>query len=361
MSRVVFTGNDRLTVAVLAVGAFTGVLNIYVLTPMVKLIAVEFDVSVAAVGQLATVHATVAGMVGLLAAPLMDRYRRAHLLRFGASLLILGMVTSAGASGFTMLIVGRAVAGFGAAFLISNCYAAAGDAFSDPVSRNRAISVIVSATGISGMIGMPILTHLAAFFGWRWAIAAMVAPLLVVAVGVGGLPAPERPATRTSLLQDVRERSRLVLDSRSTTWLLGAALVRSVTWSGSLVYVVALWLSLFNVSLEAVGWIILVYGGAYFVGSNLAASILRRLSPRVVYTTATMIQMAAMLSAFTARRYFVPLLLLTGVVQMMAGAVVFVAGNVLLQDSLPTARGAVMALSSTAAEFGAAIGARQRG
>ena len=74
-----------------------------------------------------------------------------------------------------------------------------------------------------------------------------------------------------------------------------------------------------------------------------------------------MIQMAAMLSAFAVSTYFVPLLLLTGGVQMMAGAVVFVTGNVLLQDSLPAARGVVMALSSTAAAFGAAIGAAAAG
>lgn len=352
---------DRFLVAVLAVGTFTGVLNIYVLGPVVTLIATEFDVSVAAVGQLATVHATVAGLVGLLAAPLMDRFPRAHLLRFGAGLLILGMVMSAAASGFGMLFFGRAIAGAGAAFLLANCYAAVGDAFRDPTARNRAMAVIASATGISGVIGMPILSYLAAWFGWRWAVGALVVPLLIVALGVGLLPVAERPVLRRSLLQEVQGRSRLVLGSRSTTWLLGAGLIRSVVWSGSLVYVAALWLSLFDFSLEAVGWIILVYGAAYFVGSHLAPSILRHLSPQVVYTAATLLQMAAMLGAFAVRTHVVGLLLLTGVIHMAAGAVVFVTTNILLQDSLPGARGAVMALSSTTTEFGAAIGAAVAG
>lgn len=87
-----YTRREWAIVLVLALGTFTGVLNIYLLTPFLGLVAREFRLSVAAVGQLSTAFALVGAVTGVLAAPLMDRYQRRRLLQFG---LVVGGLAAA--------------------------------------------------------------------------------------------------------------------------------------------------------------------------------------------------------------------------------------------------------------------------
>ncbi|HEU5423991.1 MAG TPA: MFS transporter, partial [Nitrolancea sp.] len=164
-----YTRREQLIILALALGTFTGVLNVYLLTPFLKLVAGAFGISQAAAGQLATVYALVAGLTGLLTAPLMDRYQRRLLLQFGLLIVALGTVLSALAWSFPLMLAARALAGFGAAFAGGCLYAAASDAFPDLGKRNRCVGILLSATGIAAVVGIPILTQLEALTSWRWA------------------------------------------------------------------------------------------------------------------------------------------------------------------------------------------------
>ena len=89
---------DRRTwlfVAILATGCFTTGLNVGVLTPLVTLVGRDLGASDAAVGQAAALHATIAGIVALLVAPLVDRYPRRIVLQIEGVVLVAATVISA--------------------------------------------------------------------------------------------------------------------------------------------------------------------------------------------------------------------------------------------------------------------------
>ncbi|HET7037218.1 MAG TPA: MFS transporter [Thermomicrobiaceae bacterium] len=350
-----YTRREQLIILALSLGTFTGVLNVYLLTPFLKLVAAEFHISQSAAGQLATVYALVAGMTGLLTAPLMDRYQRKVLLQLGLLVVALGTALSALAWSFPLMLAARSLAGFGAAFSGGCLFAAASDAFPDLNKRNSCIGILLSATGIAAVVGIPILTQLEALTSWRWAAASLLVPLAVVVAGASVLPDRELGA-RPSLLADYLARYRLVLRHRETSYLLLANLIRSIVWTAPLVYSVAIWVGLFHVSLRGYSWIFLVAGVTYFAGSNLAPATVRRIGPGGVFVAGSVIQFAAALAFGLATSNLAAAILLVCGLIFFAGAFVSVALNILLQSSLPEIRGAVLSLSNTAGQAGAALG-----
>ena len=113
----------RVTVPIIAlgIGTFTSSLSGLLLSPLLKPIARDFRVADALVGQLGTLHAAVAAAVALGAAPLLDRWPRRTILRCEYATLALGTLLSALAPSFVWLLVGRAVAGVGSAFIFGAC------------------------------------------------------------------------------------------------------------------------------------------------------------------------------------------------------------------------------------------------
>jgi predicted MFS family arabinose efflux permease len=350
-----FTRRERVLVLALALGTFTGVLNVYLLTPFLTLVATEFGVSTSTVGQLSTTYAVLAGLTGLLTAPLMDRYQRARLLLIGLVISALGTLLSALAGSFAILVLARAIAGIGAALFSGCIYAAVGDAFPDVDKRNRCLGILLSATGIAAVVGIPLLTHIATRSSWRWAAASVLLPLTFV--GIGATLLPQRAlGTRRALLAEYAARYRLVLQHRETTALLLASLLRNIIWTVPIIYSVAVWVGAFHLTLSGYSRVFLVAGLSYFVASNLAAGVIRRVGARRVATGGSILQLAAALGFGLAAGHLITALLLFCGLFCAAGAVVAVALNALLQDSLPAVRGAVMSLSGTMGQAGSALG-----
>lgn len=351
-----YTRRERLIILALSLGSFTSVLNIYLLTPFLKLVAAEFGVSQSAVGQLATIYALSAGIVGLLAAPLMDRYQRQRLLQLGLLLAAAGTLLSAVAWTFPILFLAQAIAGSGAAISGSACYAAASDAFPDSGKRNRCVGILFAAAGMAGVIGIPLLTQIGAAASWHWAVASLMLPLLIVVAAASVLPRRQIDTSRT-LVADYLASYRRVLHHGETTFLLLANLVRNIIWSLPLIYSAAIWMGLFHVSLRGYGWLFLVGGTSYFLGSNLAPAALRRLPARITVVAAALAQLVAALGFLLAGGRLMPAVLLYWGAFCFAAALGAVALNILLQDSLPEVRGAVLSLSSTTQQAGSAVAA----
>ncbi|HET9014900.1 MAG TPA: MFS transporter [Thermomicrobiaceae bacterium] len=351
-----YSRREWLIVLVLSLGTFIGVLNVYLLTPFLGLVARQFGVSEAAVGLLSTVYSLVGAVVGLLAAPLMDRYQRKRLLQFGLVVVGVGVALSAVAPSYTVLLPARALAGFGSAFLFSCAYAAASDVFPDANRRNRCIGILYSATGIGAVLGIPVLTQLAAAFGWRWAVVSLLVPIAALTAGANLLPRLALDARRAGMLADYLGRYRQVLGHTEVSLLLTVSLLRNVVWTVPLIYSVAIWNGLFHLSLRGFGWVFSVGGVVYFVASNLAPAVLRRVSPLRAFVAASVVQLAAGLGfGLTTGSLTGALIVFCGGIAG-SGPVAIVALNVLLQDVLPEYRGAVLSLSGTMGEAGSALG-----
>ncbi len=154
----------------------------------------------------------------LAATPWMDRWSRRTWLRLEGSLVLVAIIVSALAPSFGWLMVGRVLASCGSAVIMANCMTGARELFHDPVWRNRAIGIIVSATTFAFVLGMPLVTLIEARLGWRIAMGSIAVPVVLLLAGTFVLPpSPQRPQTyrASSSARGVPGRSRRRADAVS--------------------------------------------------------------------------------------------------------------------------------------------------
>jgi len=345
--------------ATLALGAFVTSVNTTVLSPLLKPIAAQFHVSDAATGQLATVTAAAAAATALVTAPWMDRYSRRVWLCGECALLGLGTLLSALAPGFAWLFAGRALAGLGGATIFATCQAGVSDLFSDPNERNRAIGLIGTGATLGAVAGLPLVTQIAALAGWRWALAALL-PLIAVVVWAASQLPGTAPAPEGSLWRGWMTGYRTVLRQRETVWLLAVMVVLCLVWFGWLIYFGTFATTAFNVGASKLTLLFLVSGAAEIVGANVTPVLLQRLRPRTVVGLAAIVlslDLAAVGVVYTREWELFPFVAGAS----LASVTAFTATSILLLDSLPAARGAVVALQSAGFELGGALGAAGTG
>lgn len=348
----------RLPMAILAVGAFTTSLNVTLLSPLLKLVAADFGVADATAGQLAAVTAACAALTGLAVAPWLDRYPRRAWLGVEGALLALGTLLSATAPSFGWLVAGRALAGVGGAVIFAVCLAAVGDLFPGAKERNRAVGLVGTAATLGAVLGLPVLTQIAAAAGWRVAVAALLPLAALVAVGSARLP--HAAAAAASPRRRWAAGYRRVLGRGETVWLLGLMAVQSLVWFGWLIYFAAYAETAFGAGPGILSLLFLVAGGAEIAGSNIVPVLLRWLPARTVAGAAAALLAANLLAVglvYGDRSALFPFV----AVVSLASVVLFTATSILLLDSSPSARGAVMALQSVGFEVGGAAGAAAAG
>jgi MFS transporter, DHA1 family, inner membrane transport protein len=345
-------------ITLLATGGFMWGVNVLLLTPVLKSIAADFSTSDAAVGQLATLHALATCVTALLITPLMDRFNRGRLLRLGAGLLLAGSISLALAPTFVWLFPARLLAGVGAAFIMPVCLAAAGDLFPDPRKRNQVVGLILAATALAFVVGLPVLAQLDAAFGWRWAVAALIVPIGTLGIGSRWLPARDIDRTTFSL-QDYARHYRHVLSNRETDWLLVGHVVRGIAWYSSLVYLGAYAVTSYGFDANRLTLLFITIGSVFFVATNVMPLVTRLISPRQLFVASIAVLFVNfMCVGLIADQWG---LFLFVIVLSLAGAGMTVAESVLLLDSFPSARGGIMSLRSAGSEVSLAIGAAVAG
>ena len=350
---------DWVLILVLAAGVFTTGLNITALGPLIRPIGAALGVGDGAVGQLAALHALVAGVAALLVAPWVDRFPRRLVLRAECGLVVLATLVSALAPGYAWLAAGRALAGLGGAIIAATCFACAGDLFADPARRNRAIGVVSAAFSLAAIAGLPLVTQLAHRAGWRWALAALLVPAALAALGTVALPGESRAAADAAPRLDA-DRLRAVLGNRRVNWLLAALLLFTLPYAGWTIYFAPFAVSTFAAGPGALSLLFLVSGVANLLGSLLLPALLRLGSGTRVYALLATLVAAGLLGAGRVAGPWPALLPFAAVVALGTTAL-YLASTVLLLDALPSARGAAMALQTGTFEAGWALGTAATG
>jgi predicted MFS family arabinose efflux permease len=168
----------------LCAAAFFTNLSVLMLGPLLIGLAHEFQTSVAVVGQLAAATAITWGIVAPLAGPVSDSYGRRLMPLTGLMLMTLGMLGSVLAWNYGALLAFRLLTGVGAAMVPPNLIAVIADVF-PPTGRGKAIGWLVSATGISAAVGVPLVAFLLEARGWRLPFAMLGTVSLVVGSSYG--------------------------------------------------------------------------------------------------------------------------------------------------------------------------------
>ena len=172
-------------------GVFMGALDIGIVGPALPAIKSFFGVNERIVSWIFAIY-ILFFMIGTpLMAKLSDMYGRRPIYIIDILLFAVGSVITAFSSSFEILLLGRAIQGFGAGGIFPVASAFIGDTF-PPEKRGSALGIIGSVFGLSAVFG-PILGGLILSFGWQWLflINIPIAAVIIVA-GYFILPVTKR-------------------------------------------------------------------------------------------------------------------------------------------------------------------------
>jgi DHA1 family purine base/nucleoside efflux pump-like MFS transporter len=342
-----------MALAVLCLASAVNLLQSASISPLLPSISATFRAGDAATGQLATLGSLAGFAFSLTATPWIDRLSRRTWFRLLSAMIMAGMLLAAFAPSFPILAVGRILSACGGALIMANCMTGARELFHDPAWRNRAIGLIVSASTLVFVVGLPIITQINAGFGWRVAMMAIAVPALFLMLGVALLPVSpvlSLPA-RSSPFSAFGE----AFGNARIRALLICLVLFSAIYSGWFVYFGAYATTVFAVSAGVLSLLFFSAGTMQLVANNVAPVLMRRFDP-VRLIIVAMLSVACTLLTTGILIVSVPGALVAAASVLMGTGFSYIAANVLLLDSNARQPGAVMALAGAAGALGGAFG-----
>jgi predicted MFS family arabinose efflux permease len=230
-----------------------------VANPLLPEVAHDLGVSIPAAGQVRTVSGLAAGAAALTAGLLAARVGLRELLIGGIVLLACGSIASAVAPDFVVLVVAQALAGVGIGISYSAAVAATAE-WARPEERSRVLALALLGPPLAWIVGMP-LVGVVGEVSWRLAWVAVPVSM----AGVAGALLARRPSTPPA---PTRAGLRSVLTYPGVArWSVGELLAFS-GWAGALVYMGALLVESYGLSIAATGFA-LGLGALVYVPGNL--------------------------------------------------------------------------------------------
>ncbi|WP_063042526.1 MFS transporter [Nocardia grenadensis] len=158
--------------------------EMFVLSPLIPVLANEFGISTARAAMSVSAFALTYATVSPLVAALADRWTRRTTIVAGACVFVAGEIFSALAPSYEFLIAGRVLAGAGAALMgpavwsyVTETAAAA--------ERGRAVSRVSAFFAAGQILGVPAGAVVADTVSWRWVFAAIAIAAALATVLVG--------------------------------------------------------------------------------------------------------------------------------------------------------------------------------
>jgi len=151
------------------------------LAPLLVDLSNEFDISVAAAGQLAAVTFAAWAISVISVGPISDSFGRRPVAVAGLGLLGISVLASSFAPNFGVLIALRVVTGLTGGMIPPNSMAAVADILT-PTKRARAFGLLMAFASLSGVIGVPLVAVITSVGGWKVPFPVIGSLLIVCAV-----------------------------------------------------------------------------------------------------------------------------------------------------------------------------------
>jgi len=175
---------------VLFVGVLMGALDIAIIGPALPAIQAEFGLTPRELPWIFSVYVLLQMVSTPLMAKLSDFYGRRAVYILDVAIFAVGsliVAASHGSGAWLLLLVGRAIQGFGAGGIFPVASAVIGDTF-PPEKRGGALGMIGAVFGLAFIIG-PVIGGLLLGFGWHWLfLINLPLALGVIALGWRLLP-----------------------------------------------------------------------------------------------------------------------------------------------------------------------------
>jgi predicted MFS family arabinose efflux permease len=297
-------GKIATTIWPLLVCAVVGLVPFTVFSTFLVQIAADAGSDSATVGTLRGLGGIAALLVGVLLAPLIDRWSRLRVRT--VALVVLAVACLIGAIGsYPALIIfcvgiGAATAALGPALL-----ALAAERFSDSATSGRAATLVTAGQTVAAILAGPLIGLLAIWPGWRGALVlTAVGSLLLVAGSLVRNPWRSSGKHRDEpvlglgvLLRDAIGRDRAVAG------LIMIAFLRTAAFMGQLAFLAAFYHDRFGLDVATFALVWTVSGVSFFLGNYVAGRALSRLRTTAVAPVLIMAlaaATAALIMVFTA-------------------------------------------------------------
>lgn len=169
----------NLILLTMSLGVLIAQIDTSVVNLAIKSIGADFKASVTALQWIVDAYNLVYASLLLSAGTLADLYGRRLIFALGIGLFTLGTLVCGLAPDVTILVVGRAVAGLGAALEVPASLAILTVAYPDTRERTRALGIWASCYGIAMVIGPTAGGMLVDSSGWR-SIFLLIVPFCAV-------------------------------------------------------------------------------------------------------------------------------------------------------------------------------------
>ena len=155
-----------------------------------------------------------------------DRRGPGRAFAVGVILFAAGMAVSGVANEMSIVILGRAIQGFGSGAIGSVVYAAIARAY-PPSATPRMIALVSSAWVVPGLVGPALAGWVTDVLDWRWVFLGIVPPVLLMGLAVYPQLARLGPAQRAAIptRSDTRRAFDALRLALGSTLLLGALTV----------------------------------------------------------------------------------------------------------------------------------------
>ena len=172
------SGSRYWLVTLLSSSTFATMTVAVMMGPVLIPLAAEFHTSLPGAGQLAATIGVSWGIIAPLAGPISDTYGRRKVALTGMSLMTIGVIAALLAPNYWVLLVCRLVMGAGAGMIPPNAIATIADRFAAP-ERGRPVSLLISATCLGYIVGLPAIAALGQIGGWHFPFAVIAAFLIL--------------------------------------------------------------------------------------------------------------------------------------------------------------------------------------
>jgi predicted MFS family arabinose efflux permease len=346
----------RLMLVALCLAAFAGVLNAAALAPFFPVLSEEFEVSIAALGQVVMTSLLLSATLALVVGPLADHFGHRRVMLVGAGAAMVAAFGVALSTSYSMLLLTRLPSGIAAAILTAVSVAIAATRFPED-QRRRAMSWTVASVAGTPIIGILAVTTIGDAFGWRVSFAVLggLATLAFVLLWLAVTPDSPIPATPFRV-GDVLVAYAPILRDESSLLLYAGELTRSLCWVAYLTYLPSFLIPRYDLTLQQFGLIMVMPGLAFMLGTRLGAGPLSRWGLHRAYAASIMLLGGAITTVLV-----VPVSLPVAVAIVTLGS--FPSGSglvtltVLISERSPTGRATAMMLRSVCFSLGAATGA----
>lgn len=348
---------SRLSVYLVALGAFALGMASYVTAGLIPLIEDAFSVSAATAAQLVTAFTLAYGLGSPVVVALLPGHHQRVGLLLALAVFIVANIASALATSFISLAIWRAVAGVGAGVYLAMGIAASA-AITPEVNRGKAIAIIMGGMASGTVLGVPISLLLAERFGWESAMW-LISVLGIIAYAGLHAKLPALPSIPSLPLA----RKLAILKAPHAMAILAVSLLGAVASLGMYTFIAPFMTATESGAVQSITGYLWVWGIGGVMGSFLIGPLVDRFIGPVI-TLAIMLLLSLALTALPITASVHPLLTLLPIA--LWGAVGWALqvpqNNELIRTRQPYGDGNLaVALNESALYLGSAIGAASGG